>query len=111
MLVSSILLSYASFNSSSMLQANICEEMGRQPELMRDMAESGLNLENCEYWFEGAVTAILGVLFFLAIVRVSLFTLAALWPRMFLCPFDGYLFSGSPSNRPLTHGFGLKTSA
>lgn len=49
----------------------MCEELGRQPELMRDMAESGLNLENCEYWFERAVIAALGVLLVFAVIRVS----------------------------------------
>ena len=54
-----------------MLQANVCEELARQPELMRDLAESGLNLENCEFWFERAVVAVLGVILVLAIIRVS----------------------------------------
>ena len=74
MFVSSLTTSYASFNSSSMLQASVCEELGRQPELMRDMAESGLNLENCEYWFETAIVGILGISFVLIALRVSLQT-------------------------------------
>ncbi|KAI0700898.1 hypothetical protein BC835DRAFT_1411759 [Cytidiella melzeri] len=54
---------------SSTLQAGVCEELARQPDLMRDMAESGLNLENCEYWFGHAAVAILGEMLVFAIVR------------------------------------------
>jgi hypothetical protein len=70
--VSAISISYASFSSSSTLQASVCEEMGRQPDLLRDLAESGLNLENCEYWFGRAAVAILGVTLVFAVVRVSI---------------------------------------
>ncbi|KAI0683704.1 hypothetical protein BC835DRAFT_1423071 [Cytidiella melzeri] len=55
--------------SSSTLQAGVCEELVRQPDLMRDMAESGLNLENCEYWFGRAAVAILGEMLVFAVVR------------------------------------------
>ncbi|KAI0702914.1 hypothetical protein BC835DRAFT_1404264 [Cytidiella melzeri] len=63
-----IILSYTAFSSST-LQAGVCEELARQPDLMRDMAESGLNLENCEYWFGRAAVAILGVMLVFAVVR------------------------------------------
>lgn len=70
MLLSAVTVSYASFSSASM-RAGVCEELGRQPELMRDMADSGLNLENCEYWFERAVVAVLGMILVLVVIRVS----------------------------------------
>lgn len=38
---------------------------------MRDMVEMGLNLENCELWFERAVVAAVGVMFILMVIRVS----------------------------------------
>ena len=82
MLVAALAMSYASFSPSWMLQASVCEELGRQPELMRDMAESGLNLENCEYWFERAVVAALGALLVFAVVRVS--------ARVFSLVISGY---------------------
>ncbi|THG97615.1 hypothetical protein EW026_g4410, partial [Hermanssonia centrifuga] len=68
MLVSAVGVSYASFSSVT-LKSEVCEELGRQPELMRDMAESGLNLENCEYWFERAVVAVLGIILVFVVVR------------------------------------------
>ncbi|KAI0347150.1 hypothetical protein BDW22DRAFT_1322311 [Trametopsis cervina] len=70
MFISATTMSYLSFGSSSMLQTSVCEELGRQPDLMRDMAESGLNLENCEYWFERVVVAVLGLILVSAVIRV-----------------------------------------
>ena len=49
----------------------VCEELSRQPELLRDLAEAGLNLENCELWFEHAVVGIVAVTAILLVVRVS----------------------------------------
>jgi len=45
---------YASFRRTS-VRTFICEQLSRQPDLMRDMAEMGLSIENCELWFEKAV--------------------------------------------------------
>jgi len=39
---------------------------------MRDFADMGLDLENCEQWFERAVIAFLGVMFIVTMIRVSL---------------------------------------
>lgn len=38
---------------------------------MRDMQEMGLNLENCEQWFERAVVAFVVVMLIVIVVRVS----------------------------------------
>lgn len=38
---------------------------------MRDLADAGLNLENCESWFERAVVASVGLMGVLLVVRVS----------------------------------------
>lgn len=70
MLLSAVAVGYTAFSSYS-LRATICEELGRQPELMRDLADSGLNLENCEAWFERAVVAVLGMIFMFIVIRVS----------------------------------------
>ena len=37
---------------------------------MRDLAEMGLNLENCELWFERAVLAFMMIMVVLIVVRV-----------------------------------------
>jgi hypothetical protein len=59
---------YAAFRTS--VRASVCEELSRQPELMRYMVEMGLNLENCELWFERAVLAWMGVMVVLIVVRL-----------------------------------------
>lgn len=65
-----ILATYAAFLRPA--RVGVCEEFSHHPELMRDMLEMGLNLENCERWLERAVFVILGVLFVIMVVRVSL---------------------------------------
>lgn len=52
------------------VRTGVCEELSRQPEFMRDMAEMGLNLENCELWFERAVLVAVAVMFITIIIRV-----------------------------------------
>jgi len=68
--LSVVTLSYTSF-TTSYVRSGVCEELSRQPELMRDMAETGLSLENCEFWFERAVVAILGMMFVLIAIRLQ----------------------------------------
>jgi hypothetical protein len=59
---------YAAFRTS--LRTIACQEFARQPDLMREMAAMGLNLENCELWFERAVLASLVVMVVLVVIRV-----------------------------------------
>ncbi|KAI0796806.1 hypothetical protein C8Q75DRAFT_742330 [Abortiporus biennis] len=66
---STITLSYTSFRTTY-VRSGVCEELSRQPELMRDIAETGLSLENCEFWFERAIIAALGITFVLIAVRL-----------------------------------------
>lgn len=49
----------------------ICEQLSRQPDLMRDMAEMGLSIENCEPWFEKAVGVMMMAMLVHIIIRVS----------------------------------------
>ncbi|KAG8806531.1 hypothetical protein FRC17_004941 [Serendipita sp. 399] len=49
----------------------ICEQLSRQPELLRNIANSGLNFENCELWIQNAVTVFLCVMFITLVMRVS----------------------------------------
>lgn len=60
----------ASFRPSA--RATICEEISGQPELLRDLADAGLNPENCEQWFEHAVLGFVAITAILLVVRVSL---------------------------------------
>lgn len=79
MLFSALAISYASFSSfSSLIRTSVCEELGRQPELLRDVAESGLDLENCEYWFERGIVVVIGMALVSVIVRVRVVRLFAL---------------------------------
>jgi len=63
-----ILGTYAAFRTS--VRAVVCEELSRQPDLMRDLAEMGLNLENCELWFERAVLAFMMIMVVLIVIRL-----------------------------------------
>jgi hypothetical protein len=65
-----LLGAYGAFQSAT--RTTVCEELSRQPELMRDMAEMGLNLENCELWFDRALLATLAFVVIIVVIRVSL---------------------------------------
>ncbi|KAL0950106.1 hypothetical protein HGRIS_010106 [Hohenbuehelia grisea] len=52
------------------VRTGACEALSRQPELMRDMAEMGLNVENCELWFERAVLVAIAGMFILIVIRL-----------------------------------------
>jgi hypothetical protein len=59
---------YAAFRTS--VRTVVCDELSRQPSLMQGMAEMGLNLENCEMWFERAVLAFMMFMVVLIVIRV-----------------------------------------
>ncbi|THH29142.1 hypothetical protein EUX98_g5064 [Antrodiella citrinella] len=67
--LSTVTISYTAF-TTSYLRAGVCEELSRQPELLRDVVDTGLTIENCEFWFERATVAILGLMFVLIAVRL-----------------------------------------
>ena len=52
-------------------RALLCEQLSRQPELLRSVANSGLNFENCELWFENAVVVFTCVMLVTLVMRVS----------------------------------------
>lgn len=56
------------------LRGAVCEELSRQPELMRNLADTGLNIENCETYFERGVVGVVAVMSILLICRMQ-FTL------------------------------------
>jgi len=62
-------LALASFRSTS--RTAVCEEFAREPELLRDLAEAGLNPENCEQWLEHVVVGFVGVTAILLVVRLQ----------------------------------------
>lgn len=64
-------VTYASFRYYS-FRTDICEELSRHADLMRDLAESGLSLENCEQWFERAVVAFVAVMTIIIVIRIHL---------------------------------------
>ncbi|KZS97835.1 hypothetical protein SISNIDRAFT_546881 [Sistotremastrum niveocremeum HHB9708] len=71
--ITTLLFALASFRPA--VRAAACEELSRQPDLMRELAETGLDLENCEPWIERAVLAFAGVMAVVLVVRLQ-FTLA-----------------------------------
>ncbi|KAF8759834.1 hypothetical protein RHS01_01941 [Rhizoctonia solani] len=56
------------------LRGIVCEELSRQPELMRNLIDAGLTIENCDIYFERGVVGIVGVMSVLLICRMQ-FTL------------------------------------
>ncbi|TFY54407.1 hypothetical protein EVJ58_g8883 [Rhodofomes roseus] len=73
--VSTLFVSYTSY-STPYVRTGVCEELSRHPDLMRDMVEMGLNVENCELWFDRAVVGMIGIMFILIVIRLH--TLIAL---------------------------------
>lgn len=69
--ITTLLVTYTSLRYSS-VRTNVCEEISRHPDFMRDMQEMGLNLENCESWFERAIVAFVVLMLIIIVVRVSL---------------------------------------
>jgi hypothetical protein len=63
-----LLGTYAAFRTS--LRTVVCEELSRQPDLLHGMAEMGLNLENCELWFDRAVLAFMMFMVVFIVIRV-----------------------------------------
>jgi len=54
------------------IRTGACEELSRHPDILRDMVEMGLNVENCELWFERAVLAFMAFLVILSVIRLHL---------------------------------------
>lgn len=69
--LTTLLVTYASFRYSS-VRTGVCEEVSRHPDFMREMQQLGLNLENCEQWFERAIVAFVILMLIVIVVRVSL---------------------------------------
>ena len=65
-----VVTTYAVFHTSA--RAAICEELSHHPELMRDTADMGLNLENCERWLEHAALGFVALMVIVTVVRASL---------------------------------------
>ena len=58
-------------STNSSIRTGLCEEVSSQPDFIRDLADMGFNLENCEVWFERAVIGVMTVTAVVIIVRVS----------------------------------------
>jgi hypothetical protein len=59
---------YSAFGTG--IRTSVCEELSRHPELMHDLIELGLNIENCELWFERVVVAFVALTIVLSVVRL-----------------------------------------
>ncbi|TFK72041.1 hypothetical protein BDN72DRAFT_816650 [Pluteus cervinus] len=56
--------------SGTSIRAGVCEELSHHPELVRDVAEMGLSLENCEQWMENSVLMVVAALVVLIVIRL-----------------------------------------
>jgi len=57
-------------STNSSIRTGVCEEVSSQPDFIRDLAEMGFNLENCELWFERAVIGLMTATAVVIMVRV-----------------------------------------
>ncbi|KAH7887436.1 hypothetical protein F5I97DRAFT_1860362 [Phlebopus sp. FC_14] len=60
--------SRAAFDPAS--RSAICEQISRQPDLLRDVIDWGLNLENCEQWFERGLMVFIVALIIATVIRL-----------------------------------------
>ena len=67
-------------STNSSIRTGLCEEVSSQPDFIRDLADMGFNLENCEVWFERAVIGVMTMTAVVIIVRVSRNILAVCFP-------------------------------
>ncbi|KAG8218925.1 hypothetical protein J3R82DRAFT_4633 [Butyriboletus roseoflavus] len=51
-------------------RAQVCEQVSRQPDLLRGVIDLGLTLENCEQWFERGLMAFMAVFLLRTVVRI-----------------------------------------
>ena len=51
-------------------RAQVCEQVSRQPDLLRGVIDLGLTLENCEQWFERGLMIFMVVFLLRTVVRV-----------------------------------------
>lgn len=58
-------------STNSSIRTGVCEEVSSQPDFIRDLADMGFNLENCELWFERAVIGVMTATAVVIVVRVS----------------------------------------
>ncbi|KAI0315973.1 hypothetical protein OF83DRAFT_1129353 [Amylostereum chailletii] len=94
--LATLFVTYASCRYYNIRTA-VCEEVSRHEELMMDMAEIGLNLENCEQWFERALFAFVAVMIIVTAVRLHfVITISKIFAKMSQYPAD----MPSPSPRP-----------
>jgi hypothetical protein len=61
---------YVISNNTS-IRTGLCEDVSSQPDFIRDLADMGFNLENCEVWFERAVIGLMTLSAAVIIIRVS----------------------------------------
>ncbi|KAG1892083.1 hypothetical protein F4604DRAFT_6991 [Suillus subluteus] len=60
--------SYVAFRPT--IRSNVCELLSRQPDILRDFIDLGLNLENCEPWLERGVVAFMVILIIITVIRL-----------------------------------------
>ena len=67
-------------STNSSIRTGLCEEVSNQPDFIRDLADMGFNLENCEVWFERAVIGVMTITAVVIMVRVSRNIFAVYFP-------------------------------
>jgi len=57
-------------STNSSIRTGLCEDVSSQPDFIRDLADMGFNLENCEVWFERAMIGLMTLGAVVVIIRV-----------------------------------------
>ena len=90
-------------STNSSIRTGLCEEVSSQPDFIRDLADMGFNLENCEVWFERAVIGVMTIAAMVIMVRVSRTIPAICVPRLLPHP----LRISACRSMPLSYDLGI----
>ncbi|KAI5893654.1 uncharacterized protein SCHCODRAFT_02622404 [Schizophyllum commune H4-8] len=77
-------------------RAGVCEELSRQPEIIRDLGDFGLSLENCERWIERASMLCFALVVVVLVARLHCLLAVSKYYRM-------HIARQQPPPLPLNH--------
>ncbi|KAI6024448.1 hypothetical protein EDC04DRAFT_2931269, partial [Pisolithus marmoratus] len=96
------LASAAAIDPSS--RSNVCDNISRQQDFLREAVDLGLNAENCEQWFERGVMVFMAVLLFVIVVRLHfIFAISRYYTHLVRNEGFGLTYEDAPSTTPERH--------
>lgn len=99
---------FASLASSAVIdpssRSNVCDNISRQQDFLRDAVDLGLNAENCEQWFERGVIVFMAVLLFVIVVRLHfIFAISRYYTHLVRSQGFGLMYEDAVSTDPERH--------